>query len=241
MEVGDFANPTHFQEILENYGNLISGAKGKEKGLYSQVFKGMMKDLDSAIDAGVPGADTLRLARATFKRNQSVKGIQEALENRFFLKRGVEAEQLNPNQIIKDLKKDRFFGEAFNQSEQTEIRSLLLKLNKLPPVIPGRVPIGSGRLAQRLGAMTLAGGGTAAATGEPTTALLGAGIALGGIEAGRMAQDLATAMSLKGGRAFLGSILKQKNLTIQTLAQGVRGWVASQEPQESPYQQPQLQ
>ena len=224
---------SRFQEAIRTAGERLRAARRGEESVggstnvrnYSELFSGYARDLDAS--------PLLRRARDSFKREQVLTDIGDMA--RPFVKKGVgEAEQVNVNQLMNRLKDDtdelgRFYHQAFDPQERTEILRRLGRVNELPGIAPGTgQATGSSKVNPVIAAMLGAGslGAAHGGAGEAMGAAAGA-YALSG--AGRMARDLSIAYNIPAGRALITQLLDRSGgkLTPEVWA-GIQAFAASQ-------------
>jgi hypothetical protein len=225
---GGQVTPKQIQAELEGLGDMVSQAEGKAKGAFKSVFKAMSHDLDDAANSATSGssaAETLKEARSTWKREQAVRELKDALMTATKNLRGQGADvQFNAPAIMRELRDNEFIQQAFSKQELGELESLLTKMNKIPALRPGAgQQAGSRNVLQ--GVTSGAGIGTlgsfATGIGSPgAAALLGgaAGVVLP--PTAELISNIALAMSMKTGRAMMGQLLKNSDraLTPQALS-----------------------
>jgi len=197
--------PDDLQQELELFGRMVSKLEGEEGspfGIGKSTYRAMINDLDNAINAGTQGAATLKLARDTFKRAAAVDDLSSWIRHATKpLRAQGDAVQFNPAEVLRNMKMDEFFSQAFTKTEQKEIEALLTKLNKIPALRPGA--------GQQAGSFTrflpyALGIGGAYQFG---TAGILAGLIPGTVE---VSKNIAIALSMKEGRSLLWKIITDK-------------------------------
>lgn len=224
-KAGGGTTPARLQGSLAALGEKYSAATGETKAAYGKLLDGYFTDLDAAVASGGKGAATLKLARETFKRSMGIKTLENNLEGAAKILQGQGAEiQFNASQVLKNLKKDRFFESTFSASEQNQIKTTLEKLNKILPRLnaPRGVNYGSGKVLSR-GAMEAAAGHMLGI--DPVTAYMTAETA-GYLRT--FQKDISTLLSIDTGRKYLNTLFSNKGLTLPTLLAGI-GVTARQE------------
>lgn len=221
---GGALNPADMQAELRALGEIIGnmqkpGASSVGLGEAKRLFSTMADDLDNAANAG---AQTLKAARDTFRREKAVEDIQQSISDATRITRGQGGDaQFNASRVIADLKKDRFFTKSFNADEQEEIFGLFKKLNKIPALPPpSGVQFGSGRLMQA-GIRAGAGAGLGQMAGGTTGATAGAIAATALPPVAESIRLFGMAMGMKTGRALIKELLTQTKGVLTPHATGI--------------------
>lgn len=213
---GHALSPREVQAELAAVGQQISTLKqqgGSGLGAYKNLFAGMIDDLDEAAKAGAtPAASALKEARQLFKRESVLGEIKDATEAAMKPMRGQGAQmQFNGASVLKEIKKNKFFTDAFSPDEQREITGIFEMLNKIPALAPGAgQQFASGRIAKTIASSTM-GGGVGMATGGPVGSGIGAAIGAAVPSVIELAQNISTAMQMQTGRALLKQLLKNSD------------------------------
>jgi len=227
-------SPGELQNELHAVGEIASSIQrqgGPGIKFISELKVGLANTLDDAAKSNIPGAATLKEARKTFLREQTVEDLAGYLEDATKIRRGLgEAAQFNPNAMLTKLKSDRFYESAFTLAERKEIEGLLKMLNKIPVLPPpGGQPFGSGPFWQRVGALGL-GFGVGAQTGRPISgAVAGAAIPV----AADLYRNVGLALSMKEGRRLLGALLSGSDGAITPHVAGMLGAFAASQTGET--------
>ncbi len=225
---GGNMTPKQIQAELEGLGDMASQAEGKVKGAYKQVFKGLSNDLDDiasrADEVGTDAARTLKEARGVWKREQSIRDIDSALQDAYKFMKGQGGDrQFNAKAVLDELKDNDFIKSSFNPTELKEMQSLFEKLNRLPSLRPGA--------GQQAGSRNILKAPVAGSSiGAAASMLVGMGPTLGGVLGAGLGvavpplfeatRNIALAASMKTGRALLGKLLTNSGgeLTPQALS-----------------------
>ena len=204
-------DPTQLQAELEDMGEAAAKASmGGDKSVgrhFSKVRDALLDDLDTAASTAnpaMPAAQTLQQARQTYLREKTVGEIQDAITRAEKLNRGQgEATQFNANQVIADLKKNRFYEKALAPQERAEIETALKRFNKIPALHPGAgQQYGFGRVGRAVVTGGAAGGAAyqmGAAVDPFTAGLIGATAP----SVAEFARNFALAATNPTGRALL--------------------------------------
>lgn len=195
------------QALGEIIGNLEGPPGGKGSlGLREskQLYESMWDDVERAGTSGKKIGEAVVASR----REQAVRDLERYFDRATKSLRGQgEQVQFNANQVIGELKKDRFFTKSFSDAEQKDIYKTMTLLNKIPPLpLPSGVQFGSGRLMQT-GIRTGAGAGLGAATGHEMGPLAGGALAFAVPPAAESIRNVAIALQTGVGRGLLKDLL----------------------------------
>lgn len=236
-------SPSEMQAELKAAGDITAAFKqagGAGLHFMGKVKAALVKDLDDAATVGAEGADTLQKARKAFLREETIREITKNVGDRYILKRGYgETRQFNANQVIKDLTENPFFEKAFEKAEQKDIMRTLKMLNKIPPLAPAQgQQYGSGRLMD-MAIRGGAGGGAAAAVGQPEMAAALAAAGALSRPAQEVANNFGIALRTREGRAVLKELLSNSDGALtpyvaSTLAAYARAKTMEAEPSPEP-------
>lgn len=220
---GGALNPYQLNEELKPLGKMIGSVEyGPVRGELKQIYRNMVEDLDNA-SSEYNANRTLKMARDTFKRDATIQDVSDSITKWTKSRRGDEAISFNANKVLDEIKKDKFFTQAFTTEEQREIKDLLKKLNNVPILKPPEgVRYGSGPTLQKLGPVLGYGGGagiTAHYLGASASQSAELGIAIAGaikttdyaIQTGRF---ISQALGMKEGRNLLTKLLKEGKGTL---------------------------
>jgi hypothetical protein len=177
------------------------------RGELKQLFKAINQDLDAA--ANQPGAQTLKVARATFRREASIGSLSDYIDLAAKDRRGYDTRQFNANEVIRKLRTDDYFPTSFTKEEQADIFKTLKTLNEIPSLPPPRgVAAGSKAFWEKTALV-----GTAAAAGGLTHGGAGAMEAGAAAIAGTYLYDtghlISMAMRMPEGRALIRQLAQE--------------------------------
>ena len=221
------------QALGEIVGNLQGPVGGKGAlGLREskQLYESLWDDLEKA---GTQTGTKLSSAVVASRREQGIRDLERTFTRATKSMRGQGDEiQFNANQVINEMKKDRFFTKSFSPEEQKDIYKTLTLLNKIPPLpLPRGVQFGSGRLMQT-GIRTGAGAGLGAATGHELGPVIGGAAAFAIPPAAESIRNFAIAMQTGIGRGLLKDLLVDTKGTLTPRVAAVLGaFVASTQAQ----------
>ena len=221
--------PSGWQTVAHSLGELVGDAKRNAKPgekAYSTVFAAMQNDLDEA------GGSVLKYARNTFKREQVINEIDDAIAGAFKINRGQgEAGQFNANKIINTLQDEgdtlgKFFKQAFTGAERKDLVDFFKFLNTIPTLKPGAgQQYGSGRAIRDVLAPATAAGGAGFASSGGDPLITGLATAAGALapQAAESVTMLRQVWSLPGGRQMLKGLLANSDGALTPQVMGALG------------------
>lgn len=226
--------PDQLQQELELLGDMIGTAQkkgGTGFGAVKHVRAAIERDLENAVEVGRAGGmrgdfraiEALQLGRQASLRQQTLNELETLAANAFKPLRGQgEAQQFNAAEVIRGIRKNRFFTKAFSEKEQQEIIKLLGKINKIPPLPP---PTGQTFGFGQVGTVGAAAGTIgigASMFGLPAQEAAGVGLAAGlGLPIGfNSVRVISQTLNFKEGRKLLGNLLSANkgDLTTEGMA-----------------------
>lgn len=229
------AFPGNLQQELDTLRDKIQQTTGAEQNAYIETSQGILKDLQATAAkeaAGtIPdvGAGKLLNARSVFLRDTNVKELGEYIEKALNPMAAQGGNQrFNSAQVMRDLRRDPFFSQAFSTQEQTEIRDLFETLNKVPLLQPpGSSNWGSGRFWNHALTTAAAGGAVGYGAGSPLAGVAASVIAAGLPTASTTVKNAILAWQMPAGKAVLKE-LWAGNTAPQMIADTLGAFVGAQ-------------
>lgn len=227
-------SPADLQAELAGYDdfqNELAKKGGGGSRAYISTKHLLEDDLDAAASlTGGPAAELLTNARQLWKRGKTLKEMEGYIQKATKYQSGQgEDVRFNGYKVVEDLQKNRYFKTGFSESEQKDIKDLLLKLNKLPALPPpGGAKWGSGPIWERIALGGAIGGATGLSKEGPSSERLAYG--LGSAAAGfllpdihQMSKIIVQTVSMKTGRALLKTLLTNSDGTITPKVMSILG------------------
>src|SRR3990167_3026734 len=220
------ASPARIQSVMADIGKLKSQAS-REGGLQADKLGKLFTSCGHTLEK-VP---KLEYARKMFKRESVLNEIDDAISGAYRLNAGQEVEKFSPNKVINALNDGtkplgKFFGQAFDKSEKTDILDFFRLLNKIPGLSPPQgVHAGSMKIALESVLGGSLGAAGAHAIGAPPAVgwAVGAGGGLVGGAVADTAHIMWQAWKMPGGKELISSLLKNSDNALTPQVMGAIG------------------